>query len=137
MTKNINNILIPNVTKTSGQKKVDVSNRLPKEGDVSEFKNLLDAKLEQQKPIHGGLNLSTHAVKRLEERKIDFNGDEYTKVKDAMAKLKAKGGQNSLIVSDKAAYIVDVKNNKLVTAVDKGSMSENIFTKIDSTMFIN
>ena len=54
-----------------------------------------------------------------------------------MGKLKAKGSQNSLIVSDKAAYIVDVKNNKLVTAVDKGSMSENIFTKIDSTMFIN
>jgi flagellar operon protein len=58
-------------------------------------------------------------------------------VKDAIGKLRAKGGQNSLIVSDKAAYIVDVKNNKLVTAVDKGSMSENIFTKIDSTMFIN
>ncbi|MFT6632301.1 MAG: flagellar operon protein [Bacteriovoracaceae bacterium] len=136
MTKNINNILIPNVTKTPQQKKVDVSNRLPKEGDVSEFKNLLDSKLEQ-KPLHGGISLSSHAVKRLEERKIDFNGEEYTKVKEAMAKLKAKGGQNSLIVSDKAAYIVDVKNNKLVTAVDKGSMSENIFTKIDSTMFIN
>jgi flagellar operon protein len=136
LTKNINNILIPNVTKTGQQKKVDVSNRLPKEGDVSEFKNLLDSKLEK-KPIHGGISLSSHAVKRLEERKIDFNGEEYTKVKDAMAKLKAKGGQNSLIVSDKAAYIVDVKNNKLVTAVDKGSMSENIFTKIDSTMFIN
>ncbi len=136
MTKDINNILIPNVTKTSTQKKVDLSNRLPKAGEKSEFKNILDAKVEG-KPLHGGINLSSHAAKRLEERKIDFNGDEYTKVKDAMAKLKAKGGQNSLIVSDKAAYIVDVKNNKLVTAVDKGSMSDNIFTKIDSTMFIN
>ena len=136
MSKNINNVLIPNVTKTSTQKKVDLSNRLPKEGEVSEFKNLLDSKIGQ-KPVHGGINLSSHAVKRLEERKIDFNGEEYTKVKDAMTKLKAKGGQNSLIVSDKAAYIVDVKNNKLVTAVDKGSMSDNIFTKIDSTMFIN
>ncbi|MAX66093.1 MAG: TIGR02530 family flagellar biosynthesis protein [Bacteriovoracaceae bacterium] len=136
MTKNINNILIPNVTKTSNQKKVDVSNRLPKNVEVSEFKSLLDQKIEQ-KPLHGGISLSTHAAKRLEERKIDFNGDEYTKVKDAIGKLRAKGGQNSLIVSDKAAYIVDVKNNKLVTAVDKGSMSENIFTKIDSTMFIN
>jgi flagellar operon protein len=136
LSKDINSILIPNVTKTSTQKKVDLSNRLPKEGEVSEFKNLLDSKIGQ-KPVHGGINLSSHAVKRLEERKIDFNGEEYTKVKDAMTKLKAKGGQNSLIVSDKAAYIVDVKNNKLVTAVDKGSMSDNIFTKIDSTMFIN
>ena len=54
-----------------------------------------------------------------------------------MTKLKEKGGQNSLIVSDKAAYIVDVKNNKVVTAVDKESMGENVFTKIDSTVFIN
>lgn len=137
MSSNINNILIPNVTKTGNQKKVDLSNRLPKETDVSEFKNLLDQKISQEKPVHGGLELSGHAVKRLEERKIDFNSEEYMKIKNAMGKLKEKGGKNSLIVSDKAAYIVDVLNNKLVTAVDKGSMSENIFTKIDSTMFIS
>jgi flagellar operon protein len=136
LSKSINNILIPNVTKTSQQKKVDISNRLPKEGTPSEFKNLLEKTLEQ-KPLHGGINLSTHAAKRIEERNIDFQGEEYLKVKDAISKLREKGVQNSLIVSDKAAYIVDVKNNKLITAVDKGSMSENIFTKIDSTMFIS
>lgn len=136
MDKNINNILIPNVTKTSKHQKVDVSNRLPKDGEVSEFKKLLDKQVEQR-PLHGGIELSSHAAKRLSERKIDFNGEEYAKVKNAMNTLKAKGSQNSLIVSDKAAYIVDVKNNKVVTAVDKGSMSENVFTKIDSTMFIN
>lgn len=137
MNKEINNILIPNITKTPSQKKVDKSNLLPKEGQISEFKNLLDSKIGSEKPLHGGINLTTHAQKRLEERKIDFNGEEYTKVKDAMSKLKAKGSQNSLVVSDKAAYIVDVKNNKIVTAVDKGSMAENVFTKIDSTVFIN
>ena len=136
MSKNINNILIPNVTKTPQQKKVDLSNRLPKEGASSEFKNLLEETI-QEKPVHGGINLSSHAVKRLQERNIDFRGDEYMKVKEAMGKLREKGGQNSLIVSDQAAYIVDVRNNKLVTAVDKESMSENIFTKIDSTMFIS
>lgn len=136
MSKNINNILIPNVTKTPAHKQVDVSNRLPQDGKVSDFKKLLDSQVEQ-KPLHGGIELSTHAAKRLSERKIDFNGEEYTKVKDAMSKLKAKGSQNSLVVSDKAAYIVDVKNNKVITAVDKSSMSENVFTKIDSTMFIN
>lgn len=136
MNNDIKNILIPNVTKTSKQKKVDVSNQLPKIGGSSDFKNLLASEVKE-KPLHGGINLSSHAVKRLESRNIDFNGDEYMKVKDAMAKLREKGGQNSLIVSEKAAYIVDIKNNKLVTAVNKDSMSENIFTKIDSTIFIN
>lgn len=137
MAKEISNILIPNVTKTSGNKSVDISNRLPKESKSSEFSNLLNSHVGTEKPVHGGINLSTHAVKRLQERQIDFNGEEYMKVKDAMAKLAAKGGKNSLIISDKAAYIVDVANNKVVTAVDKNSMSDNIFTKIDSTMFIN
>lgn len=136
MSKNINNILIPNVTKTPAHKKVDVSNRLPQKGQDSDFKNLLE-NIEAKQPLHNGINLSTHAVKRLAERQIDFNGEEYAKVKEAVDKLKEKGSQNSLIVSDKAAYIVDVQNNKVVTAVDKDSMTENVFTKIDSTVFVN
>jgi len=137
LAKNISNILIPNVTKTSTNKKVDISNRLPKDSSKSEFNELLNSKVSSQGPANGEINLSTHAIKRLQERKIDFNGDEYMKVKGAIAKIAAKGGKNSLIISDKAAYIVDVANNKVVTAVDKNNMSENIFTKIDSTMFIN
>lgn len=137
MSKNINNILIPNVTKTPGHKKVDVSNRLPKDGQkANEFKDLLDSQIGGQQPLHGGINLSTHAAKRLQERQIDFTGDEYTKVKEAMMKLSEKGGKNSLVVTDNAAYIVDVAKNKVVTAVDKGSMNENVFTKIDSTVFV-
>ena len=143
MAKNLNNILIPNVTKIPGQKKVDVSNRLPKEGGISEFKELL-SELEglgasglSQVGVNGGVNLSSHAAKRLQERKIDFNGNEYLKVREAITKLREKGGKDSLVITDKAAYIVDVKNNKVVTAVDKGSMNENVFTKIDSTVFMN
>lgn len=137
MANNINNILIPNVTKTSQQKNVDVSNRLPKdEGKASEFKNLL-SEINSEKPVHGGINLSTHAAKRLNERKIDFNGEEYLKVKQAIAKLSAKGSKNSLVITDKAAYVVDVANEKVITAVDKMSMNDNVFTKIDSTVFMN
>jgi flagellar operon protein len=138
LANNINNILIPNVTKTGGQKKVDVSNRLPKNEKGSEFKNLLnEIDGGGQKPIHGGINLSTHAAKRLEERQIDFNGEEYLKVKEAITRLKAKGGKDSLVITEKAAYIVDVANERVVTAVDKMSMNENVFTKIDSTVFMN
>ena len=137
MAAEINNILIPNVTKTSGNKAVDVSNRLPKTGNSSEFSELLKSKVSNEKPLHDGIELSTHAQKRLQERQIDFNGEEYMKVKNAMAKISAKGGKNSLIISDKAAYIVGVANKRIVTAVDKNNMSENVFTKIDSTMFIN
>jgi flagellar operon protein len=115
---------------------VDLENRLPQKGQESDFSKMLD-KLGEKQPLHQGINLSSHAVKRLAERNIDFNGDEYTKVKEAVDKLQAKGSQNSLVVSEKAAYVIDVQNKKVITAVDKSSMAENIFTKIDSTVFVN
>lgn len=136
MTKSLENLRIPNVTAVPGQKKVDVTNQLPKEGGVSEFKGLLQ-EIESSKQPQNGISLSSHAAKRLQERKIDFDNNEYLKVREAISKLKDKGGKDSLVVTDKAAYIVDVKNNKVVTAVDKGNMSENVFTKIDSTVFMN
>ena len=43
----------------------------------------------------------------------------------------------TLVVTDKAAYIIDVDKVMAVTAIDKADMSENVFTKIDSTYFIN
>lgn len=134
MSKNINNILIPNVTKLPSQKKVDVSNRLPKDASSkTEFSELL--KVKQGSLDKSEISLSTHAAKRLEERQIEFDGSEYLKVKNAITKLKSKGAKDSLVITDKAAYVVDVKNNKVVTAVDKMSMNENVFTKIDSTVF--
>lgn len=136
MTKNLNNLRIPNVTHIPGQKKVDISNQLPKESGTSEFQGLLH-EIENSKPLHSGISLSSHAAKRLQERQIDFDNSEYVKVREAISKLKDKGGKDSLVVTDKAAYIVDVKNNKVVTAVDKNSMNENVFTKIDSTVFMN
>lgn len=134
MAKNVN-MLIPNVTKLPNQKKVDASNRLPKGGQDSEFGKILEQQ-QSNRPLHGGIDISSHAAKRLQERQINFDGQEYLKVKNAMGKLRAKGGKDSLVITDQAAYIVDVKNNKVVTAVDKGSMNENVFTKIDSTVFV-
>ena len=53
-----------------------------------------------------------------------------------MDKLREKGGQDSLVVTEKAAYILDVGNNTIVTAMDKENLQENVFTKIDSTVMI-
>jgi flagellar operon protein len=66
-----------------------------------------------------------------------MDSDEFLKIKDAISKLKSKGGKDSLVITNSAAYIVDVNNNKIVTAIDKNKMSENVFTKIDSTLFVN
>ncbi|MBC7427606.1 MAG: hypothetical protein H7336_03275 [Bacteriovorax sp.] len=136
----INNILIPNVTSLPSQKKTDDVNKL-KQGETSEFKGLLDSTVEQQsqdiQPASKGIQLSTHAMRRLQERNITIDKEEYTKLQTAMERLKLKGGQDSLVITGKAAYIVDVPKNTIVTAIDKDSIGENVFTKIDSTILMN
>ena len=107
-----------------------------KSQNVEEFKNLLKKRVDQ-KASDTDIKLSGHAKKRLEERNLNFDGQEFLKIKEAIGKLKEKGGHDSLVVTDKAAYIVDVDKQTVVTAIDKNEMSENVFTKIDSTYFIN
>lgn len=137
----INNILIPNVTSLPSQKKTDDVNKL-KKGETSEFKGLLDSQVGDQAtpgaaPLTKGIQLSTHAMRRLQERNISIDKEEYTKLQTAMDRLKLKGGQDSLVITSKAAYIVDVPKNAIVTAIDKDSIGENVFTKIDSTILMN
>jgi len=140
----VNSFLIPNVSSLpSDVQKAEKANVL-KQGDKSEFKGLVDqlsnADLRQpqvtQRDLGSELNVSSHAMKRLQERNIELDGNEYMKLKEAISKLRNKGGHDSLVVTQKAAYVVDVDKNTVVTAVDKNNMSENVFTKIDSTIFM-
>lgn len=136
----VNSFLIPNVgSLPSDVQKAEQANTL-KKGEKSEFKGLVDRELLQpqvsQKDVGPEVKVSTHAMKRLQERNIELDGNEYMKLKEAISKLRAKGGHDSLVVTQKAAYVVDVDKNTVVTAVDKNNMNENVFTKIDSTLFM-
>ena len=138
----VNSLLIPNVSKLPKHTEVDNTELL--KGDPSEFKSLLNDKIQDKQGLpeelnvrNQGIKLSAHAQKRLQERNLEMDGAEFFKVKNGIQKLKSKGGQDSLIITKNAAYIVDVKNNTIVTAIDKGKVNENVFTKIDSTLIID
>jgi flagellar operon protein len=136
----VNSFLIPNVSSLpSDVQKAEQANTL-KKGQPSEFKGLMDKELLQpnvtQKDLGKDVNVSSHAMKRLQERNIELDGNEYMKLKEAVSKLRAKGGHDSLVITNKAAYVIDVDKNTVVTAVDKNNMFDNVFTKIDSTIFM-
>ena len=76
-------------------------------------------------------------MRRLQERNMNIDREEFQKLQTAIDRLKVKGGQDSLVITGKGAYIVDVPKNTIVTAIDKDSISENVFTKIDSTILMN
>lgn len=86
--------------------------------------------------IASPLKFSNHAVERMVSRNIRFSPENMEKLNDAVSKAASKGSKNSLILMDENALIVSVKNNTVVTVVDKNSMKENVFTNIDSTIVI-
>ncbi|MFK4301445.1 MULTISPECIES: TIGR02530 family flagellar biosynthesis protein [unclassified Paenibacillus] len=83
------------------------------------------------------LKLSNHAAKRLEQRGIELRSDQMAKINSAVDKAAAKGAKESLILMQDMALIVSVPNRTVVTAMDKQSMQDNVFTQIDSAVIIS
>jgi flagellar operon protein len=82
------------------------------------------------------LKFSAHAQKRMESRNITINSDEKKKIEESVAKLRNKGCQDSVILSQDRAYVISIKNNTVVTIVDEGSLKDSVFTNIDSMTLV-
>ncbi len=83
-----------------------------------------------------GLKFSNHAIERMRSRGVSFTPEQMGKLESAVKKAAEKGGRDSLVLMNDTAVIVSVKNNTVVTVVDKASLKENVFTNIDSTIVI-
>ena len=83
------------------------------------------------------LKLSNHAAKRLEQRGIELKTEQMKQIGTALDKAAAKGAKESLILMQDMAFIVNVKNRTVVTAMDSESMKDNVFTQIDSAVIIS
>ena len=82
------------------------------------------------------LKFSSHAVERMQSRGISFPADKMKQIEGALEKAAAKGSKDTLVIAGDQALIVSVKNNTVVTVMDRQSMKENVFTNIDSTVVI-
>lgn len=83
------------------------------------------------------VRLSHHAEQRLEQRGIQLLPEQMAKIESALDKAAAKGAKDSLILFKDMAFIVNVKNRTIVTAMDSSSMQDNVFTQIDSAVVVN
>jgi flagellar operon protein len=82
------------------------------------------------------LKVSGHAKTRMESRNIQLSPDEWNRVLGGVQKASAKGAKESLVMVDNVALLVSVKNRTVITAVDKDSLKENVFTNIDSAVIV-
>lgn len=101
-------------------------------GFAEELKKQLDA-LNQ----NSGVQFSKHAVERLSERNIDLSEDgRLDRLNRAVELAGEKGSDDALVMIDSTAFLVSVRNNKVITTLTADDMQGNIFTNIDSTVIM-
>ena len=83
------------------------------------------------------LKFSNHAIARLQSRNITLSSDDVSRMNAMADKAAAKGSKQSLFMLKDVAMVVSIANRTVITAVDKESMKENVFTNIDSAAVIN
>ncbi len=81
------------------------------------------------------IRFSNHAQKRMESRDIELSPENVNRLSDAIDKAEKRGGKSSLVMVDDLAFIVNVRERMVVTALDANSRGEGVFTQIDSVVF--
>ena len=106
------------------------------EQSVSIGKGQSFAEILEQKKIaeRGELKFSKHASERLVSRNIDLSETQKERLNQAVKAAEAKGIKESLVMMDNLAFIVNVKNNTVITAVAGGE--EKIFSNIDGAVVV-
>lgn len=78
------------------------------------------------------VRFSKHATQRLETRNIDMSEEQKARLSDAATQARQKGMNEPLVMVDNLAFIVNVKNNVVVTAVN--DLDHAVFTNIDGAI---
>jgi flagellar operon protein len=125
MMAEINGISVPFIPIVGNE---EISTRRTGREAANQFDAIFKEELEKVK-------FSSHALKRLESRNIQLSETELGRIQDAVYKAESKGSKDSLIMMDKTAFIINIPNKTVVTAIDVANSNENVFTNIDSVVF--
>jgi len=81
-----------------------------------------------------GLQFSNHAQKRIERRDLDLDQARLDRLNSAVSRAAEKGARNSVVMLDDLAVVVDIRDRKVVTAINAAQGKERVFTNIDSVV---
>ena len=102
-----------------------------KTSDGLSFKNILSLK-----SLDEGVRFSKHASSRLSTRNIELTPEQMQRLNEGTAKASMKGIKESLVLVDSLAFIVNIPNNTVITAMDNSEANENIYTNIDGAVIM-
>ena len=100
------------------------------------FGAILQQELEKAEQPAQSVAFSKHAISRAQERGIEVTPDLMDQLAGSVIRAQAKGATNILAMDTEKAFIINVPNAKVITAITQEEMRENIFTNIDGAVFL-
>ncbi len=108
---------------------------LVKRSGVS-FQEVLLQKTLQESGKTQELRFSKHAAGRLNDRGIELSDNQMERLCDGVRRAGQKGIKDSLVIVDELAFIVNVPNSTVVTAMDSTETQDNVFTNINGAVIM-
>ena len=92
------------------------------------FKEVLNNKIFQDNTI----NFSDKASRNLHEINGSLTTDQMNRLELGLGKLKEKGVSSGVLLMDSTAFVLNVKNQTVMTTIGKNKIQENVFSNIDA-----
>ncbi len=90
----------------------------------------------QQQNQTAQIIFSKHAQNRIVDRGIEMGDAKLERLSHGMRLAEEKGLDDTLILIDKTAFIVSVKNGTVVTTLNGEDLNGSVFTNIEGTVII-
>ncbi len=118
-----------NDSKITGRQKAENEQRLSFQQVFLEEAGRKNASLQE-------VTFSKHANDRLASRNINLNDEQLERLNKGVMQAKEKSIKESLVMMDNIAFIVNIKNNTVITAMDQETNDSNVFTNIDGAVIV-
>ena len=123
----------PSIEQMTQQLNNTVNNKTAvKEASSVPFREILKSK--QNAVQASELKFSKHANERLASRNIDLTDEQMARLETGAKKAGEKGINESLVMVDDLAFIVNIKNSTVITAINDGE--DKVITNIDGAVII-
>lgn len=96
------------------------------------FEDIFKSQIKNQNVV----KFSKHAEQRLQERSIKLTTNQMERINYGVAKAEEKGVNDSLVLMDNLALVVNIKNKTVVTATNTNELKNNVFTNIDGAVIV-
>ena len=93
----------------------------------NDFKNVFEEEVKS-------VSFSKHANMRLNSRNINFSPEQIKRLENGIEDAKQKGINDSLVLMDNIALLVNVDSRTVITALNQDQ--KNIFTNIDGAIIV-